>query len=236
MVGCNFTDISCSAVQLGIFGDISAPPERQNRALSVTDCVVRQTPSELHGCAGIIAGYVADTTVSHNDLAGLSNAGIAVGWGWGAKSYARSNDISYNRVDGSESRLADGGSIYTLSPQPGSTISYNYLSDQRLRDAPLYHDEGSGGFHTHHNVVDNAQNCVAPRDNSHMWSCEWLHMNQMSADIRIDHIWTNQPNFGMKPGLVNITLADIFNVTGKNFPAEARAVMHNAGVRQPPLL
>ena len=68
--------------------------------------------------------------------------GIAMGWGWGnpTKSYARGNAITYNRVDRANQRLADGGSVYTLSAQPGSTIAYNYVSNQRLRDSPLYHD------------------------------------------------------------------------------------------------
>ena len=76
------------------------------------------------------------------------------GWGWGnpTESYARGNAITYNRVDRANQRLADGGSVYTLSAQPGSTIAYNYVSNQRLRDSPLYHDGGSAGFHDHHNV------------------------------------------------------------------------------------
>ena len=67
----NFTDISCSAVQLGAFGDAWAPPERQNRQLVVSDSVVRATPAEFHGCAGIIAGYLRDSTITHNDLRGV---------------------------------------------------------------------------------------------------------------------------------------------------------------------
>jgi hypothetical protein len=81
-------------VQLGAFGDAWAPLARQNRGLSVSDSIVRETPSEYHGCAGIIAGYVRDSTIAHNDLRGLSNMGIALGWGWGnpAESYAGGND------------------------------------------------------------------------------------------------------------------------------------------------
>ena len=67
----NFTDISCSAVQLGAFGDAWAPPQRQNRQLVVSDSVVRATPAEFHGCAGIIAGYLRDSTITHNDLRGV---------------------------------------------------------------------------------------------------------------------------------------------------------------------
>ena len=89
--------------------------------------------------------------------------GIAMGWGWGnpTESYARGNAITYNRVDRANQRLADGGSVYTLSAQPGSTIAYNYVSNQRLRDSPLYHDGGSAGFHDHHNVYDHL-GCTRP--------------------------------------------------------------------------
>jgi hypothetical protein len=234
VAGCSFTDISCSAVQLGIFGDTDAPFARQNRELSVTDSVVRQTPSEFSGCAGLIAGYVANSSISHNDLQGLSNTGIALGWGWGvAASWAELNHIDFNRIDRANQVLADGGSLYTLSPQPGSTVHSNFISNQRLRDSPLYHDEGSGGFHTHHNVI--YQSTHPPEDcSAHNSSCQWLHVNPGSRDIQIDHIYANQPtgnDLNTTSNISNVTLDDIYIVNGSAFPAAARAIMESSGVR-----
>ena len=108
--------------------------------------------------------------------------GIAMGWGWGnpTESYARGNAITYNRVDRANQRLADGGSVYTLSAQPGSTIAYNYVSNQRLRDSPLYHDGGSAGFHDHHDVYDHL-GCTRPAGEPDWWySCQWVRETMLS--------------------------------------------------------
>ena len=111
--------------------------------------------------------------------------GIAMGWGCGnpTESYARGNAITYNRVDRANQRLADGGSVYTLSAQPGSTIAYNYVSNQRLRDSPLYHDGGSAGFHDHHNVYDHL-GCTRPAGEPDWWySCQWVSEAMLSGFV-----------------------------------------------------
>ena len=57
-----------------------------------------------------------------------------------------------------------GGGIYTLGPQPGSSLSRNYLINH---DAPLggsnciYHDNGSGGFTDSENVCEGEWNNLA---------------------------------------------------------------------------
>ena len=70
-----------------------------------------------------------------------------MGWGWGQASYSRNNTIRFTEVSRAMcGRLVDGGSIYTLGPQPGSSLHHNYLrkSDRlpsltcmRIREASL---------------------------------------------------------------------------------------------------
>jgi hypothetical protein len=68
--------------------------------------------------------------LSHNSLTNISNGAICVGWGWGATNNMRANNISFNWIVRSNTVLYDAGSIYTLSAQPESEISYNYIENQ----------------------------------------------------------------------------------------------------------
>ena len=57
--------------------------------------------------------------------------------GWGDKSYSRNNTITANNIHhvlcggpaglAHAEQLVDGGALYSLGAQPGSTRSYNYL-------------------------------------------------------------------------------------------------------------
>ena len=71
-----------------------------------------------------------------------SAAGSGPGQGWPADLKAHLAYLS-------------GGCIYTLGPQPGSTVRGNYCA---LDEAPVvgcfYHDNGSRGFVTSDNVAD----------------------------------------------------------------------------------
>merc|ERR1712039_228473 len=53
-----------------------------------------------------------------------------------------------------------GGAIYTLGPQPGSTVHRNYIRQPGSPVASggigIYHDNGSGGFCDKENVIEGA--------------------------------------------------------------------------------
>jgi hypothetical protein len=148
-----FTDTSGSAVSLGNVSNAVLADEKQDGWYSIHNNYIRNTGAEYHGCAGILAGYVAHTDIIHNDIASTSNGAICLGWGWGATNSMRNNRVSYNRIVRSNTDLFDCGSIYTLSAQPGSEVAYNYIENQVLLYGSLYHDARSAYFHTHHNVV-----------------------------------------------------------------------------------
>jgi len=99
---------------------------------------------------------VARLSLQHNSIAEVGYTGISLGWGWGrVLSFARDNHVRHNRLSGVMRALNDGGCIYTLGPQPGSTVHGNYCA---LDEAPVvgcfYHDNGSRGFVTTDNVAD----------------------------------------------------------------------------------
>ena len=101
---------------------------------------------------GIIAGYVRDVNITHNEIEHCSYSGISLGWGWGiyephrdtnfrgaydGARYAKydkpavsmRNSVTYNHIHDVMEKLFDGAGIYTLGLQNGSVICGNYIHD-----------------------------------------------------------------------------------------------------------
>lgn len=165
--GCLFTDIGGSAILLGTFPDkgfethVPYIPQNTNELCShihISNNLITEVTNEDWGCVGIGAGYVSDVNIEHNEVAYLNYSGICVGWGWTKlDSGMKNNHIHANYVHHFACQLYDAGGIYTLSSQPGSSITNNRI--EYLTDAPyatndrafyIYFDEA-----TDHYTVEN---------------------------------------------------------------------------------
>ena len=65
-------------------GNVSEPiqsAEEQDGGYLISRNLIRNTGNEYHGCAGVVAGYVADMEISYNDIADTSNGAVTIGWG-----------------------------------------------------------------------------------------------------------------------------------------------------------
>lgn len=123
-----FFDVSGGGLLLGQVNDLNETnPARENGHFLVDGNAFLGVPVEFHDCAALLAGFVVNTTISHNAVINNSNIGISLGWGWNRDLAANAgfNTVRANYVWGSNWLLYDGGSIYTLGPQPNSTISEN---------------------------------------------------------------------------------------------------------------
>ncbi len=104
---------------------------------------------------------MADTVISHNEVAWLPYTGISLGWGWTANlNPARTNTVEWNHVHHVMNLLEDGAGIYSLSKQPGTRIEHNYLHDIRRSPwsrvslvAGIYLDQGSSLVTVSNNVI-----------------------------------------------------------------------------------
>jgi hypothetical protein len=159
--GCVFRDLGGNGIQLGSFqGDgieshLPYSPADERAICTrerIANNVVTDCANEDWGCVGIVAGYVRDTTIEHNEISNVSYMGVSLGWGWTRTPNAmRKNRVHANRFERIATRMCDDAAIYTLSAQPGTVVSENAIGLITMSpyvDRPdhwfyLYTDEGS---------------------------------------------------------------------------------------------
>jgi hypothetical protein len=159
-----FNDIGGSAIVAGNYGDegreIHLPyiPKTESEICNnilLENNFITNVANEDWGCVGIACGYVANTTIQHNEIENVSYSGISVGWGWTPTvSIMQSNKIIANKIHHFGKHNYDCGGIYTLSSQANSILTENYIDC--IYKAPyahlpshwfyLYADEGTSGY------------------------------------------------------------------------------------------
>ncbi|MCQ2424517.1 MAG: hypothetical protein MJ070_00075 [Lachnospiraceae bacterium] len=148
----------------GVLTDVEPDPGRVTQYTLVFSNDIDGVGLRFKGAIAISVGHVADVTVSHNRITNTSYTGISIGWGWGAfDGNGNSRKGSYydfpetasvqaryvvtcNDISNVCQRLADGGTIYSLSLMPGSRIVGNLMHDSPIKFGGIYFDEGSGGY------------------------------------------------------------------------------------------
>jgi hypothetical protein len=165
--GCTFSDTSAGAISLGDLDHCNeAQPGKWDGNFTICDSKMANLPVEFSGSTAIFGGYVGSVRIEHNHVANTSYTGISLGWGWGHTGCRQSGDnhIIRNRLENpGRVRCCDGGAMYTLGPQPGSSIEGNLIrntlpipDELGTGGAPpnaVYHDNGSGGWKDMHNVI-----------------------------------------------------------------------------------
>jgi hypothetical protein len=159
--GCVFHDIGGNGIQLGKFSDPGFETHRPYRPTDereictrdhIANNIVTDCANEDWGGVGIVVGYGRGIAIEHNEVSNVSYTGISVGWGWNKATNCMSdNRIFANHVHHVATRLCDTAAIYTLSVQPGTVISENYVHDIHMSPYVfnpehwfyLYLDEGS---------------------------------------------------------------------------------------------
>ena len=143
-----FKDVGGTAIQMGTFSDEAFETHlpynpKDGRELCTNELIINNlitdVTNEDWGCVGISAGYVRNINIEHNEVSDVSYSGICVGWGWTKTLNAmRDNKIIANKVTHYAKHMYDVGGIYTLSAQPNSLISGNYIDS--IYKAPYAHD------------------------------------------------------------------------------------------------
>jgi hypothetical protein len=167
--GNRFKDIGGSAILAGVFSEdgteVHIPYNPSNEkdicsGMVITNNLITDIGQEDWGCVGIGAGYVRNARIENNEICDVPYTGISVGWGWTPTANAmKNNRISRNKIHHYGRMMYDVAAIYTLSAQPGTVISENYIDS--IYKAPyahipnhwfyLYTDEGSSGITVENN-------------------------------------------------------------------------------------
>ena len=180
--GCDFHDISGTAVQVGdVLKDDHHPddPRKIVKNNAIVNCLIHDCCADYLGGVGVFAGYTEGTLIAHNEIFRLPYSGVSVGWGWGEQDAgggayhqpfrydtptpAKNNRIEYNNIHEVMGRSDDGGGIYTLGNMPGTVIRGNYIHDCKNPQSSrgwacgIYLDEGSGFIEITGNSV-----CMVP--------------------------------------------------------------------------
>jgi hypothetical protein len=248
----HFSVLSGSAIMAGgVREDAHHPsaPELVNADLEIADNVIATVSQDYKDNAAILTTYIDDARILHNEISDAPYDGVAVGWGWGyndaggnpnydenQKGYRyntkyttptvlRKTLVEGNRIHGVKTWYMDGGAIYNLSANPDSVIRANHIFDIGGKIA-IYLDEGSKHFKVTGNVVDTQG--------------KWLNINtagkMFRRKISTDNLATGNWHNSLRTG--GRWLAEIGNVAKDNilvpnrdWPAEAQAVIDNAGPR-----
>jgi len=194
VTACRFFNIAGSGLVAGKFSDpgieTHLPYQPQDLRevcsnLHISDNVVADCANEYWGCVGIIAGYVRDFLIEHNEVFELPYSGISVGWGWiRSANVMKDNRIIANEVHHFGRHNYSCGGIYTLSAQTGTLIAENYLHD--IYHPDYVHDKTQG----HYIYLDEASSWMTIRDN---W-CSEAKFGQNQPGL--NHWENNGPDAG----------------------------------------
>ncbi|BAV05177.1 protein of unknown function [Filimonas lacunae] len=181
-----FSDIGGTGIQVGVYSDepfethLPYLPVDNREVCSYTNInnnLVTDVTNEDWGTLGISAGYVKNITIEHNEVSEVSYSGISVGWGWTRTvNVMQNNRVLRNKIHHYGRHMYDVAAIYTLSAQPGSVISENYIDS--IYKAPyahlpahwfyLYSDEGTAYYTVNNNwcpAKKFLQNANGPNNN-----------------------------------------------------------------------
>ena len=158
---CTFGNIGGTAIMGGSFAESPREVHRpytdlaeRCQRLTIDQNFIVDAATEDWGAVAIALGYVRHCTISRNYVSRVSYSGICVGWGWTPHDTGMHNNrIVDNQVSHYARQLYDAGGIYTLSNQPGSVISGNFISARSSapyatndRGFRIYLDARTDGF------------------------------------------------------------------------------------------
>jgi hypothetical protein len=241
-----FTESSGGGIVVGgVRPDAHHPsnPAMVNKDITISNNTVNGVAKDYREMAGILSTYVTHAVITHNDVANLTYDGIDVGWGWGANDAGGSQDyrnrglynyqpvyttpttlrdtvVSYNRVHATKRLMHDGGSIYNLSANPGTSIDHNHIYDNN-RTVGLYLDEGSRYVTLSNNVIQD----------SGVWAFTNASGTNNTNDSTFSGNWYNggATQVATGPPHNNVLTGNVV-VSGTNWPSGAQQVIAAAGV------
>jgi hypothetical protein len=244
VTGSTFTGIAAGAIVAGgVQADAHHPSDSRmiDRDITISNNVIHDVGLDYRGITSVLATYVTDAVIDHNEAYNLPYSGIAIGYGWGANDAGGSTDYANrglynyqprygtattetgNRVTGNYvhdvmQQMNDGGCIYTLSANPGAVIAGNYCLHTHGYFG-LYFDEGSRYYNASGNVFSDVG----------VWSTANASGSNNTGNLTVTGNWTTNPTTYIANGDRGNNVSGNTTVSGGNWPAGAQAVIGSAG-------
>ncbi len=199
--------------------------------INIKNNLIKNTGVNYYGAAALSFVYGRNININHNDITEVSYSPIAIGWGWNANSNQLSdNKVTNNRIWNYLTKVFDGGAVYTLSNQPGTVISNNYIYDAKHDYGGIYPDEGSSKIKIDSNVVDTGQA---------FWLYIWSNDKMFDLSVTNNFVksYTCNTNFGTYSTRLdlcevtrgsNTTYTNNTAVTGA-WSSSAQSIINNSG-------
>ncbi|MBN2738194.1 MAG: hypothetical protein JXR70_14515 [Spirochaetales bacterium] len=240
ILGNSITDIGGSGIQVGhpqhlYIGDggehekYSPSVEGVCKNNTISNNYIFDTTNMYLAHQAITAYFVDTLKIIHNHIESTNYGAVSVGWGWcnfdevavpnNPTKSCRNNTFNYNRVIECMKTLHDSGAFYTIGAQPNSEASYNYVKASTTHFQGVYHpDEGTAGYTGKDLVFE----IVPGQDNFEL--NDWGRKH----DNHYDNIYSTSSS--QQTGAPNCSITNLHVYPNANWPAEALAIINNAGL------
>jgi hypothetical protein len=205
-----FKDIGGTAILAGVYSDegheihLTYKPEDEREVcdgMVISNNLITDATNEDWSCVGIGLGYTRNSLVERNEVENVSYTGMSMGWGWNAaENVMKSNKIVGNKIHHYGKHNYDCSGIYTLSAQPGTVISENYIDS--IYKAPyahlpshwfyLYNDEGSSGITVKNNWTPSQKYLQNANGPGNEWSNNGPEVDErikLNAGLQSSYQW-----------------------------------------------
>jgi len=154
---CHVRDVAGNGVMIGE-GTV-LPVDATATGNTLRDSIVEHCGQRYFGAVGVWVGITRGTVIEYNTIAHLPYTGVSIGWRWNPDpTPAQDNHIRHNHIHHVMQILSDGGGIYSLGRQPGSTLAHNLIHDVplnagRAESNGMFLDEGTTDLTIEHNTI-----------------------------------------------------------------------------------
>ncbi|QGQ98391.1 right-handed parallel beta-helix repeat-containing protein [Paenibacillus psychroresistens] len=192
IVGNTLTYIAGNAINLDGFSKKNPTAVEQTKNILVGNNTISRYGQVYTNGIGILAGFVRDTIIEHNDISYGPYMGMQVG----NQAFANievgmsNNKIRYNEVHHVMQNHDDGGGIYTLSRQINTAIFENYIHDivkstwaMSFEVAAIYLDNYSEFITAEHNVFANVNKGEHFNPGGHTQNLTWINNGTSDASV-----------------------------------------------------
>jgi hypothetical protein len=240
IVGNVVYDVGGSAIQVGhpqhIYETVSNAREKFTTATKgicrnnvIQNNLLYDMTTMYTGHTSISAYFVDSLAIVQNHIEKLNYVGMSIGWGWcnfdsiavpgNPTRTCKRNIIDNNRIFDCMKVLNDGGAVYTLGSQPGSTIYGNYVKASTTHFQGVIHaDEGTAWYNGGNMVFE----ITAGQDNAELNNYGRKH------DNHYDNIYSTSS--ALTSGGPRCSMTNIHVYPTANWPTEAKNIIAKAGL------